>query len=75
MTGPDFERAVRNLARASWGLPPGEGAAEFIGDDETDYVCRNEDVIHLAECTVEGRTPTIPASAPFGPTPNPQTGC
>ena len=55
MTGPEFERAVRRLARARWNLPYGDGAAEFINQDEIDCVCRTEDVTHLIECTTERR--------------------
>ena len=53
MTGPDFEQAVRSVARALWNLPPGEGAAERINNDEIDCVCRTEELIHLIECTTE----------------------
>ena len=55
MTGSEFERAVRQLARARWNLPYGDGAAEFINQDEIDCVCRTEDVTHLIECTTERR--------------------
>ena len=53
MTGPDFEREVRAVARALWSLPSGEGAAERINSDEIDCVCRTEDLTHLIECTTE----------------------
>ena len=53
MTGPEFEREVRNVARALWNLAPGEGAAEFINNDEIDCVCRTEELIHLIECTTD----------------------
>ena len=55
MTGQEFERAVRQLARARWNLDYGDGAAEFINQDEIDCVCRTEDVTHLIECTTERR--------------------
>ena len=57
MTGPEFEHEVRSVARALWSLSSGEGAAEFIGNDEIDCVCRTEDVVHLIECTTDGRMP------------------
>ena len=53
MVGPEFEREVREVARALWNLPPGEGAAEFIANDEIDCVCRTEELIHLIECTTD----------------------
>ena len=53
MTGPEFEREVRTVARALWNLQPGEGAAEFINNDEIDCVCRTEELIHLIECTTD----------------------
>jgi len=53
MTGPEFEQEVRMIARALWHLAPGEGAAEFINNDEIDCVCRTEEVIHLIECTTD----------------------
>lgn len=55
MTGPEFEREVRAVARALWDLHPGEGAAENINSDEIDCVCRTEFVTHLIECTTERR--------------------
>ena len=53
MTGPEFEHAVRTVARALWNLAPGEGAAERINNDEIDCVCRTEELVHLIECTTE----------------------
>ena len=53
MVGPEFEREVREVARAHWNLAPGEGAAEFIANDEIDCVCRTEELIHLIECTTD----------------------
>ena len=53
MTGPQFEREVRSIARALWNLPPGEGAAENVNNDEIDCICRTEDLVHLIECTTE----------------------
>ena len=53
MIGPQFEREVREVARALWNLQPGEGAAEFIANDEIDCVCRTEELIHLIECTTD----------------------
>ena len=53
MTGPEFEGEVRSVARALWSLPPGEGAAEFINNDEIDCVCRTEELIQLIECTTD----------------------
>ena len=51
MTGWKFEDKVRTVARSLWHLSPGEGAAEFIGAEEIDCVCRTEDLVHLVECT------------------------
>ena len=53
--GPEFERRVRSVARALWNLRDGEGASEFVNDDEIDCVCRTEDLIHLIEITTDGR--------------------
>ena len=55
MIGPNFENEVRSIARALWGLAPGEGAAEVINQQEIDCVCRTEDLVHLIECTTDGR--------------------
>ena len=55
MVGSLFEQEVRATARALWDLPPGEGAAEFINNDEIDCVCRTEELVHLIECTTERR--------------------
>lgn len=55
MVGPEFEREVRGVARALWNLSPGEGAAEFINNEEIDCVCRTEELIHLIECSTDGR--------------------
>ena len=52
-TGTGFEQEVRNVARALWNLAPGEGASEFINNDEIDCVCRTEELIHLIECTTD----------------------
>ena len=57
MIGPTFEQEVRATARALWDLAPGEGAAEFINNDEIDCVCRTEELIHLIECTTDRRMP------------------
>ena len=57
MIGPEFEQEVRTVARALWDLPPGEGASEFVNNDEIDCVCRTEELIHLIECTTDGRLP------------------
>ena len=51
MTGWKFEDKVRTVARSLWYLAPGRGAAEFIGAEEIDSVCRTEDLVHLVECT------------------------
>ena len=51
MTGWRFEDSVRTVARSLWYLGPGQGAAEFIGAEEIDCVCRTEDLVHLVECT------------------------
>ena len=51
MTGWKFEDNVRTIARSLWYLAPGQGAAEFIGAEEIDCVCRTEDLVHLVECT------------------------
>ena len=51
MTGWEFEDRVRTVARSLWHLSPGQGAAEFIGAEEIDCVCRTEDLVHLIECT------------------------
>ena len=51
MTGWRFEDRVRTVARSLWNLSPGQGAAEFIGAEEIDCVCRTEDLVHLVECT------------------------
>lgn len=51
MTGWEFEDRVRTVARSLWHLSPGQGAAEFIGAEEIDCVCRTEDLVHLVECT------------------------
>ena len=51
MTGFEFEDRVRTVARSLWHLSPGQGAAEFIGAEEIDCVCRTEDLVHLVECT------------------------
>ena len=53
--GQRFEESVRNVARALWDLKDGEGASEFINNDEIDCVCRTEDVTHLIEITTDGR--------------------
>ena len=55
MIGPTFEQEVRTVARALWELAPGEGASEFINNDEIDCVCRTEELVHLIECTTDGR--------------------
>ena len=54
LVGQTFEQEVREVARALWDLPPGEGASEFINNDEIDCVCRTEELIHLIECTTDG---------------------
>lgn len=51
--GDDFEERVRTVARALWGLPPGEGGSELYGSNQIDCVCRTEDVVHLIECTID----------------------
>ena len=53
MRGREFEQEVRRVARALWHLAPGEGASEFINNDEIDCVCRTEELIHLIECTTD----------------------
>ena len=53
MTGQEFEREVRAVARALWSLAPGDGAADRINNDEIDCVCRTEELTHLIECTIE----------------------
>ena len=55
MVGPAFEGEVRGVARALWNLPVGEGAAEFINNEEIDCVCRTEELIHLIECSTDSR--------------------
>ncbi len=55
MAGWEFEQGVRAVARALWNLAPGDGAAELINNDEIDCVCRTEELIHLIECTTDGR--------------------
>lgn len=51
--GEVFEDEVRDVARALWNIPVGEGGAEMIDGNEIDCVCRTEDVVHLVECTTE----------------------
>ena len=55
MTGREFEQEVRAVARALWSLAPGGGASELINNDEIDCVCRTEELVHLIECTTDGR--------------------
>ena len=54
-SGRKFETQVRSVARALWNLRDGEGASEFINNDEIDCVCRTEDLTHLIECTTDGK--------------------
>src|SRR2546425_568538 len=51
--GEVFEEQVRAVARALWGLPPGEGGAESYGTNQIDCVCRTEDLVHLIECSLD----------------------
>lgn len=51
MNGEEFEKKVRNIARALWGSKPGSGAPRLVDGLERDCIFEEEFVTHYIECT------------------------
>ncbi|MCY1077934.1 NACHT domain-containing protein [Archangium lansingense] len=53
MTGSEFEKAVRSLARAIWDAEPGAGAPTYVDGLERDCIIETADVTYYIECTTQ----------------------